>query len=498
MVASGHESKLTVVFEATEGGLTSFSVDRGTGAGRVTDNISSWTIESDYLVSTDGFEFEMFDENPDNLRNLEGKPVLLVLNGATQLIGRIDSTERGRSGRSVICKGRDYIADLVECNIDPSFVIKEGETLGDAIVRSCRPIGITAIDPESSSEAIVDARKGIGPKTKTRRQKGGGENRSKPPHEVTLQDLKPDIGQGIYEFWKPVCDRHDCTIQPGARRDSLLIAGPIFNQDASYAITRLSSDGGVNNNVVSATATRNYSSFPTMTIVQGQGAPRSGETTSSAVQVIDAWAQAQRFGGELAATLDTITWSGRRKPDDNAPLPIDKIYRLNVYRDDKARSKDQIERAAKKLFTEHLRKSLEYRVTLRGHVDPNTGLLWTVNTMVQVDDDPCDIHEKLWIQSRTFRYRGGATTDLVCIRAESFNFMLPVQPVANAGAGKNRGTGGPNPDSDARKRNIDRLNNPQNVPGALLGPPAIPDPTAIRQSPDNFVPGQPPSFKPIL
>lgn len=462
---SEFSSPLVVYFEA---GRAQSSSETGVHAnqGRVTTNIKSWSITSDYMVSADGFEFVLYDEDPDNLRDLEGLPVLLVVNGATQLIGRIDMTTRGDDGISVTCQGRDYVADLVECNIDPTFVIKEGETLGDVILRACKPIGITAIDPDSATEVVLDVRKGVPGKTKRHRgKKTEGGNKSKPPHELTLQDLKPDIGQGIYEFLKPICDRHDCTIQPSTLRDTLLIAGPLMAQDPSFMLVRSRSDGS-NNNIKSGTVSRDYSSFPTLTIVQGQGAPRAGETTSSAVQIVDTWAQAQRLGGELAQTLDSITWNGRRKNDDTTPIPIDKIYRLNIFRDDKARSPDQITKAAKRLFYEHLKKTLEYHVTVKGHVDPVSGAVWTINTICRVDDDVCDIHENLWIQSRTLKYSpgSGGTTDLVLIRPDTFDFLPDIAPVANAGDGKRR------------VQAADRFYNPQDYKGGPGGPPALIDP----------------------
>jgi len=383
--------------------------------------IKSWSLDSDYMTSCDGFEFVVVDADPDNLRDLEGQPVTLTVSGAVQLVGRIDTTERGGDGLAVTCAGRDYLADLVECNIDPTFVIKEKQTLGDAILGACAPIGITKLAPHSDVQVMLDIRQGV--PGKTRLSKGAkAANRSKQFETINLDDLKPDMGQGIYEFLNPICQRHNCTIQPTHTRDTLLIAGPFYDQAAGFKIVRLRADEGTTNNVMSATARRNYSAFPSMIIVQGQGAPRSGEGTSSAQITIDTWSEAQHFGGELARTLNSITWSGRRKPTDKSALPIDKIYRLNIFRDDKARNATEIENAGRRLFAEHLKNTLEYRVKLRGHIDPYTGALWSHDTIVTVDDDVCDIHEDLWVKGRRFSYDAtdGPTTELTCLRPGSF------------------------------------------------------------------------------
>ena len=381
---------------------------------RESKNITSWSISSDWFKSTDDFSFDILDSDP-GLKNLEGQPVVLSVNGAPQLFGRVDVTTRGGSGSVVSCQGRDYIADLVECNVDPTLAIKEGETLGAVVLKTCSPIGITKLASDSDFRSILNVRSGKAPQ--------GRSKSSKNATLVTLQDLKPNVGQGIYEFLKPICDRHGCTIQPANSRDTLLIAGPNYSQELGFKLRRSRSDSGTNN-VLNAVATRDYSSFPTLTVVQGQGAPRAGESTSSTQQNVDTWAQAQHYEGELARILSDITWTGRRKPGTKEELPIDKIYRLNMMRDEKSRSHDQIVETAKRLFSEHIRKTLDYTATVKGHIDPVTGAVWSINTLVQVDDDICDIHEYLWMTSRTLTYDpgAGALTKMSFIRPHAYDF----------------------------------------------------------------------------
>lgn len=388
--------------------------------------IKSWSIDSDYLVSTDAFEFTAVSQDPEELRQLEGEPVRLTVGGALQLVGRIDQSERGSDGLAVTYRGRDYIADLVECNIDPTFVIKEKMTLADALLAGCAPVGIKLIS-DSDVNVLIDIRQGIPGKTKRRRGKKGsgknqGGNRSKNFKDATLEDLKPDIGQGIYEFFAPICARKGCTIQPTNRRDALQIAGPFYEAEPQFTIIRQRDDYLNTNNVISATARRDFSSIPSMIITQGQGAPRSGEKISKANLILDTWYEAQQYGGELRDTLNWMTYSGRRYPSTTEELSIEKFYRLNVFRDDKAKNEEQVANAQRRLFADHLKRSLEYRVKLRGHVDPVTGAIWTHDTIVHVYDEVCDIMgEELWVQSRRLSYGPqGAFTELTCIRPGSF------------------------------------------------------------------------------
>ena len=97
-------------------------------------------------------------------------------------------------------------------------------------------------------------------------------------------------------------------------------------------------------------------------------------------------------------------------------------FLLNIrFRDQQARTATQLEKAAHRLLNEHLKNTLVYEVTLIGHVDPFTKALWSTDTMVDVNDEVCDVHELLWVMERTFTYgNGGAKTKLKCIRPGSF------------------------------------------------------------------------------
>ena len=436
------DSILTVMFDGEKTGTDDNGKRRQI---KGTTNLEEWSIESNYLGSTDGFSFTYIDENPENLRDLECKPVSLYINGALQLIGRIDQTHRGDHGRAVTCKGRDYRADLVECNIDPTFVVKEGETLGSVIVRAGSPVGISRVADGSDIATVRNVRTG----------RAFGDLGSPPNFQnIKQQEMTPDPGQGIYEFLKKIIERHGCTIQPDVRRDSVLIAGPMYRQDVPYRITR-SRASTEKNNVDKASATRDYSSFPSIVISQGHGSPRHGEATKSNQAIIDTWSLAQGFArtgdnnittnpdnsegtndpafappdkpitgqGELGRILNYVTWTGRRKPGgkDGDILAQNKIYRLNWFRDQQAKTDTQLEKAARRLLNEHLKNTLIYEVELIGHIDPYTKALWSTDTMVDVNDDVCDVHELLWVMERTFIFNNkGAKTKLRCIRPGSF------------------------------------------------------------------------------
>ena len=406
------ESKLTVQFP---------------GLARDTQNVLEWRIDSAYLTSTDGFQFTLYEEDRTLLRGLELQPVELLVAGAFQLIGRIDRTRVGHDGHAVECSGRDYIADLVECNVDPTMKLKLGDKLDTAILMAASPVGIdVVISDDDITMGTVRSGK------KVRRSGGGGRGKSRLGKAV--QDFKPQPGEGIYEFLNKIVARAGGTIQPGTARNELLIEEPLYDADPLYRLARTDDvANGVHNNIVDAVADRDFSRFPTYVLINGTQA-RGGDRGANASFDYDVWGIAAGFRSELGRILQDGSVSDRWKPGKVADQVKDgSLYRLFVHRDEPARDAEQVEMAARRALAERLKDTLEYTVMLKGHTDPDSGAVWSVNTIVQVDDDIADIHEPLWIAERTLSYapREGARTQLRCWRPESFE--LTEKAAANAG-----------------------------------------------------------------
>ena len=392
-------------------------VVRLTALGRELTNISDWSISSAFMTSTDAFEFTYYDEDIEKTRNLELQPVELIVYGATRLIGRIDGTRRGRNGYSVICRGRDFMADLVESNVDPLLNIHAGEDLLGAIVKTAGPVGINTVFDDDG--AMRNLRAGRKAHIKTKPRKGKKKSKSK------LNPYKPMPGQGIYEYLNKIMAREGVTIQPGPNRNTVVLASPNYDQDPLYQIRRTREQAqGVYNNIESAEADRDFSSFPTYTLVQGAFA-QAGSKGEHGTEAIDMWALAARFKTELGRILQASTVSSRWPPGKPTATEVlaGTLYRLLVFRDQDARTEEQIEKAAKRAVAERLKETLQYSVTLKGHVAPDSGALYTHDTIVNVNDDIADVHEELWVESCKLHYSSneGPKTELVCWRPEGFD-----------------------------------------------------------------------------
>lgn len=380
-------------------------------AGRTLTNISSYSIDSSFTTSTDGFEFVAYDPDRSKLQSLELEPVELLLNGNSQVLGRIDQTEIGGNGSAVTFRGRDFMSDLVECNVDPTLKITSGMPLFQAILLACRPCGINiVVDDEGTSMREIRTGKPV---------RGGKPDSLKP---LTLEDLKPKPGEGIYEFVNRFVARFGGTIQPGLDRHTIVVAKPNYKQEPLYELRRTdAANDSLSNNVMDATVRRDYSSFPTYTLFNGkEGA--SGATKKDLAKSYDMSVLASAFNDEMGETLSRHAASGRRKPDFNEELPPAKLYRLLYLRDEDSRTAEQMERAARRAISERLKNALSYRATLRGHQDPRSGALWGIDTMVRVNDAILGVNETLWIESRKFMFspENGATTEIECWRPSSF------------------------------------------------------------------------------
>jgi hypothetical protein len=383
--------------------------------GRSTINVSEWEIDSHYLEDADGFSFTLFEQDRALLRGLKWQPVELIVNGASQCFGRIDRTRRGDSAYKVECIGRDYLADLIASDVDPSVAAKSGDDVGLALARAMAPVGITGILDDADSP-VTDIRLG------KPRKKGSG-RKSKKSRKV--EDYKPTDGEKILAYCKRIAAREGATIQPGPDRTAITLDVPDFSRESTFSLRRTDDPtSSAGNNVLSGEAIEDLTEMPTYVLFTGT-AGKSGKLGSGlkAEFSMPDYVGISIGGRSLLPQLQEIVDLGvnnRRKPD--APtLAANKVYRLLTHRDREARTQEQVDNAAAREVAERLKDSLIYTATVQGHVDPKSGCVWSVGAMVDVDDSIAEVHEQLWIAKRTLKFGAeGATTYLECWRPRSF------------------------------------------------------------------------------
>jgi prophage tail gpP-like protein len=390
---------LTVVWEARPANL-------------VPRVIRSWSIDTSYLTSTDEWSMVVFDTDKARLRNLHLEPISLLVDGNPQLIGHVERISRGQDG-SVTISGRDYLAQLVECNVDPTVAVKADMDLGSALSEILAPCGITAI----GSDGDLNMRS-----LRTGKDPGGNgpDFKSFKPGE-----LKPESGMGCYDFANRIVARLGATIQPANARDTIWVTTPSYTQSAQATLVRTDDPAGAAlNNVIAATSEEDLSRFPTAALSSGK-ITKSGEAAQaksyeySLIDSIEAGGAAS-----LAAAIKDKIITTRLTPKSNTGKSNGtKVYRFLYLKDDEARSLEQITKGLSRAVCERLKDSLVYSATMKGFSDWHTGAVYSVDSRVRVEDDICDIHETLWVASRKFSYAEGrgTTTMLECWRPGAFS-----------------------------------------------------------------------------
>lgn len=428
----------------------------GNSQGHALKGIEEYSIDSAYMTSTDAFSFKAYNSNLLYLRGMELSRVTISIDGIPILRGRIDSSEiGGDTGSSVTFQGRDYISDMVECNLDPAVALSEQMTLEQAIKIAAGPVGIS----EVSFDAARWRNARVGAQVETRVGTRSFQN-------APLKDYKANPGEGIYEFLNRLCVRFGCTMQPTTEYNTILLDAPDYLQESSYYVRRtLENPNSATNDILSASVRRDYSKFPTVVLVSGKtGGASEARTTIAAKNpsapgglyallapfystpgapfpaapgalfpAVPIPADVEAVSGEATSvpniqqTLEALlppsnTYITERIAPRSGFVPKNPMYRLMYLRDNLAKDAKQVQNIAARKAAERFKDSLQYSITLQGHRDRVTNRMYAVNTIIGVYDELCDIEEGLWIEKCTYTYSPaeGAKTHLVCWRPGSF------------------------------------------------------------------------------
>lgn len=422
-----------------------------------TQQVQSYSLDSAYMTSTDSFSLSLYDPDITKLQDLELQPVSIFLNGNLHLIGRVEQSEIGRDSGTVTLQGRDYLADMIECNVDPALSVSASATLDKVVQQAALPVGISSVSfdaaPWRNMRLGVAVNTALGERTFKRAQ---------------LKQYKPNPGEGIYQFLSRLCTRSGCTIQPTTTRNAVVLSAPDYVQDVAYSVSRSRANPeSAQNNVISAVAKRDYSKFPSVVIVSGQASQTNAKTRTPVsvssdtgpkepgiIPTIYRW-----FVDEAApktqttSTVATKTAAFSDNRDENiaetilallpyrysvgentgivttriAPTTDFKpfpglFYRLMYLRDQLGKDTSQIANTAARLAADRLKDCLQYEIVFRGHTDPATGRTYASDTIIDVADDLCAVNERLWVNTVRFSYDAGrgAMTQLTCWRPGSF------------------------------------------------------------------------------
>lgn len=315
-----------------------------------------WSVESDLLTASDGFELELYTKDATRLPSVltEGAPCSLTLGKDRVLTGQIDEFEHdiSRQGISMRITGRDRAAPLVDCSAP--FVSMREATLMQILDQVVKPLGITQIEIRAAQ-------------AKTRRR------------------VQIEPGQSAWEALLQVAEANGLWpwVEPDGR---LIIGGPDY--DAAPVSTLIMREDGVGNNV------------------QRLSVRRSIANRYSQITVLGQHGQYDNDG------LDTKR-SHLRSVIQDETLARRGIFRPKVIIDSSSENQDMATTRARKLLADSRLEGFEIRAVVMGHRADN-GQVWNPGQRVIVRSEPHRLDGTYFLMARTLRLtRGeGAITEL--------------------------------------------------------------------------------------
>lgn len=405
--------------------------------GRQIKRWRSYEYNSDFLTPTDGWSFQLADdETGDKFLTEElqvGLRVTTKVNGVVQGDGYIDEIDIGSNrtgGTEITVSGRDLLGITIDANVPAGTTIVEKQTLEDVMRTVFGPFGFSEFRTDNAENRAVIAgltnqkarssRKGVPapkPSTGKRRSKKGS------LRDYPLKQIKAFPGEGAFAFAARIAQLQGLWIWL-SHDGALIVSEPDYDQSPSASITRKRSPASDANNVITGGVRRSVAEQPSALICTGRGGggehARAGMTVLALNNAVGPTDEAVALIEKYKKQRATIVGFN----DGTYPFPryLGKGRAIYLH-DDSATTPEELERFARRELALRQRKAFEAHYTVEGHVS-GEGTIWSVDTMVQVEDDIANIHEPLYVLSRTFRKSrtGGTTTDLHLIRPHTMVF----------------------------------------------------------------------------
>ncbi|HVH44837.1 MAG TPA: hypothetical protein VM925_20930 [Labilithrix sp.] len=422
------------------GAYTPTAPDRQQVRVRVMDehvDLTRWThysFASNFLTPSDGWSCTIGDGNLDERERralVPGARVRLYVDQAPLAEGFIDtvavSADRS-SGVQYTIDGRDRLGLAVDGIADPTLQFKKGATLADVLKELFAPFGWVAdehfrIDNDANRDAKTGGVRGV-PTTK-----GGKKTGPKPLKDFVLHQLKPHNHEGVYAFASRITQRFGLWIWCTADGEQLVVGRPDFQQEPRYELRRTR---GGDTNVLSGEVKFDMTDQPSVIIADGfSGGGEFGKGR------IKSFCVNPYFGvDEDAFVLPEVTELLKKFPDaEQVTMTIPTPYkrrRVNApirpmfLHDDESKTQEQLNNFVRREMSLLLRKSMTAHYIVEGHGQNVSGTFtpWDVDTVVEVHDEVAEVHERMYVLSRTFEKSrsGGTHTRLELVRLNSIQF----------------------------------------------------------------------------
>ncbi len=475
--------KEVVVEGHTEEGLIALHIGHGggNGEGLIVDTWKSYSFNSHFTTATDGWTLTLGDDEITDEIRIAIAPrqrVALTINGKVQCTGYVDkvSTSSSRGGVELTVEGRDALSPAVDGVIDPRILFKPEMKLLDLLRAVFGPFGFSTedkflIDNENNLNVMsgrkhktskagraanenfdktqaaeikrlnqttntAENRKRL-QKAKNKRKVG----RVKGLSSYDLHLLKPDSHETAFTFASRVAQRFGLWIWPHAEGDHVIVGKPNFDQPSDYTVTHKRGTGvsGEGNNILSSNCVRDGGTQPSVIFATGAGTGGQNPRDQFTICVVNPMVQTDNtaiFAAYPRTTPMDLDFLGSSYSGNGKDVPVynatggayvDSFARPLFLHDENSKTIEELEGFLKRELALRMHKSFSYTFEVVGHeykAHDGASVPWAVDTIVTVDDDVCDVHEDLWIISRTFTKSrsGGTKTKVECIRPHTLEF----------------------------------------------------------------------------
>lgn len=374
---------------------------------------TSYTFASDFLTPCDGFQFSIGDPDiPQGLSGLiaPGIKVSLNISGrpiCTGYIAEVAYSADRSSGTVLEVSGRDILGDVVDSCVDPFQSFQPTQTLEEIAKAVLSKFNITEIEFDAiAGQKAKDSQGHI---------------------------AKPYPAEGAYEFIERLAKRQGLHLWAKADGTGVVLGKPNFKQESSYKLTRRRGiANGAGNNIVSGHVKRSMLNQPSVIVASARAGGgdfahatvrciyvnplisigADGKTVLPSVQeIIDRFPSAYKI---KASDLDGV-------PPTSANTPYG-FARPLYWVDSEAKTLAQLIQGTKREMAKHMSTSLEVVYEVAGHTQD--GKVWTVDTVVDVEDEVGGLNEPMWISGVTFKKSrsAGTTTELKLMRLYTLAF----------------------------------------------------------------------------
>lgn len=389
--------------------------------GKELKNWISYSYNQSFLKPTCEWSFTINDiDNTLTDILVYGVGINIYVNDKIQCTGLIEkiTTSISPSGGTLIkIQGRDIMAKVVEGIVNPKLQFPTNTTLELIVKTALKPLEITQIDNSDNLNKNIMTGKNFPPDEEQ------GFNKK------ALKELKTHYGEGVFQFIDKLLKRHGFMMWARADGKGVVISSPNYTDAPLYSIKHNAKES----NILHGEKVVDITGQPTMLYCKGfSNGDDAAVLTSDIIMInelvgLDPLLSTPTEGVPIQQVQDIID---SYKPQGvkilniryalipKRPSIFQKPFVLGpcFIKDDEAQDSTQLENFIRRTMAKFQVKMTTLDYSVVGHTQ--NGIPWTVNTMVNIDDDVLDIHEPYWILDRTFTksYSGGTFTDLKLIK----------------------------------------------------------------------------------